>query len=158
MSIVDQIRTLSIKYPDKVSLYTPVSNEIIRSYEERLNVIFPKELYEIWRYSNGMGVLDYCINGVGNKRISDMFDSNYPIQKSEEHVFLDFMGTSGGQSFYVKLAKDNVVKEVVISEDYLETSKMVAPNLEVFFDQFFFRVDQLIQEMSSNDQIDYIDY
>ncbi len=156
--LIKLIEGLANEYSEQVSIYKPVDASKIQEYEEKLGFVFPKELVLLWSHTNGLSIIDYCICGINNKIIADILEVNNPLEEFEGRFFLDFMGTSSGDDFYIELDDDNNVLGVFYSDDYFESFRMVSPTLYEFLKDFFTRIKTLLGTLESEDDIQYLDY
>ncbi|SFF62758.1 SMI1/KNR4 family protein [Thermoflexibacter ruber] len=159
--ILEQIKDLSLQYPHKVTLYPPADNALIKSYEKLLNVVFDEQLLQLYLFSNGISLMDYCISGFKNRKLIDFFNLNYSLWEGNlllKEKFISFMITSKGDNFgliYESNQKTYVVGYInnIYSQDYL----IVGNSIEDFFTKFLHKISYILSVNEKDNYIEYID-
>jgi hypothetical protein len=160
-SVIEKIDLFELGNPTLVKLYPPVSESLIRSAEQQLDILLDPKLSEIYGHTNGFGIIDYCLLGLGNKRIGDLVGTNLgnwdiaiPALKGR---YIEFIGTSGDES-YGYLYQPGFTEFTVVSMGDIATGdyKVVSSTVEGFFEYFFDKLQLLFEYRKTNKWAMYI--
>ncbi len=162
--IISKIEYLSEKYPEQISLYTPVSKKDLLMIERILNIQLDQQLKELYLFSNGMSFVDYCVSGINNKKILNLSDINSHVTPYRGETFshdgfplINFFGTSGGESYFYIHDEKDVNHKVMKQYSMLGDKILIANSIEDFFEQFLDKMEILLKHIKKEDIIMYFD-
>ena len=156
-SITKSLEELKLLFPKWVKLYPPSDPKEIRKTERLLQSNLDEQLKEIYRVTDGFGIVDYCLLGIHNKKINNISSQNLPLTFNEqfESNTIEFLGTSGDENYHY-INSNNYNQHPVIKVNGIE-EHIVADNIETFLDKFFKNMKILLEIIREEDVVMYLD-
>lgn len=151
--IIQRLTALQENYSDRVKLYKPATEESIARTESILKMEIHPFLKQLYRFSDGITIIDYCLVGINNKKINNFLNENR-LNAEEELIFL---GTSGKDEFAYSYHRENDDTKIFFRDDYLEDWNLISESFDTFFDKFISKVEILLQNISPMDVVMYFD-
>jgi hypothetical protein len=151
------IESLSKNYPKLITTYKPATWVAIQTLDVLLDGKLHPYLKSIYEYSDGLGLLDYCVLGCSNKKImslardNDSFWAGYP---ELENRFISFMGTSACETFgYLVDVTDGSRPFGYNQNDRAEGGVLViSSSVEKFFQLFIQELERTIVTTNGKEQ------
>src|SRR5688572_28827345 len=98
--IITKIEKLKKDFAKHIATYHPIDEKKIGEMGAYLGVKIDEDLKELYKYSDGIGFVDYVVFSISNKKI-ERLDLANTRQSLEQTNKLEFMGTSCGKSFLI---------------------------------------------------------
>ncbi len=158
-AIYEELKSLQNKYPTWVNLFPPANPDNIIATERILEIDIDSKLKELYQFTNGFGIVDYCCLGVGNKKIANLL-SQYPLDRKDglNSKIITFMATSCGEDFAYFENTDSAYHRIYLIDRNIEGKAiLIANNLEDFFIKFIYKIKILLSVIEDNDIIMYFD-
>ncbi len=149
----DKLLELQSSYPNQVKLYQPASEQQILITEKFLNTKLHKDLIDLYLFSNGLGIIDYCFLGNGNKKIANLIDANFTFTNSNNFDRqIEIIGTSVDESYFMNMNSGNIYLKATYEESLIH----IASNFNDFLKEFIDKLEYLLS-MITGDDIIYLD-
>ncbi|HMJ70790.1 MAG TPA: hypothetical protein VK508_17935 [Cyclobacteriaceae bacterium] len=149
--VIAKIEALVKKYPEHIKKYPPVKLDVVPATEKMLHFPIGPSLLEIYKYSDGLGFLDYALLSINNKNMEKLATSN-DTGTIKERGGIEFMGTSGDERFIL----DTDGKTVrYITEEFDDVGVVVATSVEGFFREFVAKIEVLMTHVGPDDVVRY---
>jgi len=160
--LIKKIDELAKKYPSRIDLYPPITDDnLFKSSERVLGISLSEQLIQLYKYSNGMGFVDYCLFGLNNNKIADLVRMNFDILSDEndlEQKFIVFMSTSAGEDFGLVYQNEKSSYVIGHREDSMSIEyKIIASTVEEFFEKFLYKIEIVLQRIQPSDPLMYFD-
>ena len=149
--LIKRIASLAESHPEKVVLYPPANDTDIAYVEGNFSFKFHEDLRELYRFSNGLSFLDYCLLGIGNKRIADFHQDNYHDELifDSKKVFT-LIGTSGYHEFGFLIGQS---ESIILVDSVNQDLSLISNSFESFFNKLISRVELILKSEHSKDEL-----
>lgn len=156
-SIIKSLIELKHQYPKWINLYPPSDPKEIHKTEKLLQFEVDEHLKEIYKVTDGFGIVDYCLSGINNKRINSIISQNLPLTFNEQYESntIEFLGTSGDENYHYIINSNNQKNIVIKSEGF--KSQIVSESVEEFLDKFLRNMKILLETIRDEDIVMYLD-
>lgn len=153
--IINRIEKLKQRYPLYIKTYHAASDDKIHSSEHLLNVTLPKGLVSLFKYSDGIGFLDYALYGVSNKRMESIWN-DINVENLLIGTRIEFISTCCGKSYLVNLDREKG-EEITYMDRNSSTELIVARSLEEFFEKFLTKMEVLLAHFDPKNVVAYFE-
>ena len=156
-NVIKSLIELNQQYPKWIDLYPPADPNMIAATEKILQINIDDQLQEIYKITDGFGIVDYCLIGINNKRINNILHQNYPLIYNEtfDSNVIDFVLTSGDETYQYINNVNRGHHNVLRTDDF--ESIVVADNIEEFLNKFLKNMRILLETIGDDDIVMYLD-